>query len=56
MTDWTHGWVRRTGSGTDIGRDAAEAVAASMASPAQVANLILPADISWDDEIGRAHV
>ncbi|HEU4360458.1 MAG TPA: acetolactate synthase large subunit [Mycobacterium sp.] len=49
LTDWTHGWVRRTGSGADIGRDAAEAVAASMASPARVANLILPADISWDD-------
>ncbi len=49
LTDWTHGWTRRTGSGADIGRDAAEAVAASMASPARVANLILPADISWDD-------
>lgn len=49
LTDWTHGWVRRTGAGTEIGRDAAEAVAASMASPAQVASLILPADISWDD-------
>lgn len=49
LTDWTHGWVRRTGTGADIGHDAAEAVAASMASPAQVANLILPADISWDD-------
>jgi len=49
LTDWTHGWVRRTRSGADIGRDAAEAVAASMASPGCVANLILPADISWDD-------
>lgn len=49
LTDWTHGWVRRTGAGRDVGRDAAEAVAASMASPAVVANLILPADISWED-------
>ncbi|MGH3957567.1 acetolactate synthase large subunit [Mycobacterium sp.] len=49
LTDWTHGWVRRTSSGADIGRDAAEAVAASLASPARVASLILPADISWDD-------
>ncbi|MEO8813959.1 MAG: acetolactate synthase large subunit, partial [Mycobacterium sp.] len=49
LTDWTHGWVRRTGSGADVGSDAAEAVAASMASPACIANLILPADISWDD-------
>ncbi|WP_286135195.1 thiamine pyrophosphate-binding protein, partial [Mycobacterium sp. UM_Kg1] len=48
LTDWTHGWVRRTGAGQDVGRDAAEAVAASMASPAVVANLILPADISWE--------
>ncbi len=49
LTDWTHGWVRRSSSGAEIGRDAAEAVAASMASPGCVANLILPADISWDD-------
>ena len=49
LTDWVHGWRRRTDSGADIGRDAAEAVAAAMASPARVASLILPADISWDD-------
>ena len=49
LTDWTHGWARRTGAGGDVGRDAAEAVAAALASPACVANLILPADISWDD-------
>jgi acetolactate synthase-1/2/3 large subunit len=49
LTDWTHGWVRRTGAGADVGHDAAEAVAASMASPARVANLILPADVSWND-------
>lgn len=49
LTDWTHGWTRRTASGADIGVDAAEAVAAAMASPAQVANVILPADISWDE-------
>ncbi|MBS9533561.1 acetolactate synthase large subunit [Mycobacterium sp. M1] len=49
LTDWTHGWTRRTDCGADVGRDAAEAVAASMASPARVANVILPADISWDD-------
>lgn len=49
LAHWTHGWVRRTGSGADVGRDAAEAVAAALASPAGVANLILPADISWDE-------
>lgn len=49
LADWCHGWTRRTLSGADVGRDAAEAVAASMASPARIANLILPADISWDE-------
>ena len=49
LADWCHGWTRRTGSGADVGRDAAEAVAASKATPARVANLILPADISWDE-------
>ncbi len=49
LADWTHGWTRRTSSGADVGRDAAEAVAASMASPARIANLILPADVSWND-------
>lgn len=49
LADWCHGWTRRTGAGAEVGRDAAEAVAASMASPARVANVILPADISWDE-------
>ena len=49
LTDWNHGWTRRTLSGTGVGRDAAEAVAASQASPARIANLILPADISWGE-------
>jgi acetolactate synthase-1/2/3 large subunit len=49
LTDWTHGWVRRTHSGADVGRDTAEAVAAAQASPARVASVILPADISWED-------
>ncbi|TQF73557.1 acetolactate synthase large subunit [Rhodococcus spelaei] len=49
LAEWSHGWVRRTESGADVGRDAAEAVAASLSSPARIANLILPADISWDE-------
>ncbi len=49
LADWTHGWTRRTDSGADVGRDAAEAVAASLATPARIANLILPADVSWND-------
>jgi acetolactate synthase-1/2/3 large subunit len=31
----------------DVGRDAAEAVAAAVGPPGQVATLILPADVSW---------
>ena len=49
LTDWTHGWTRRTSTGAEVGRDAAEAVAASLGSPPCVANLILPADVSWDE-------
>lgn len=49
LADWTHGWTRRCSSGASLGRDTADAVAAALASPAQVANLILPADISWND-------
>ena len=49
LAQWTHGWVRRIGSGASIGADAADAVAAAQATPAQVATLILPADISWSD-------
>src|SRR5690606_2592816 len=32
-----------------LGADAAEAVAASMGPPGQVATLILPADVSWGE-------
>ncbi|BBX94736.1 acetolactate synthase large subunit [Mycobacterium lacus] len=42
------GWVRRTGAATDVGADAADAIAASRSGP-QVATLILPADASWSD-------
>jgi len=40
-------WVRTSKSTEDLGRDAAEAVAAAMGPPGQVATLILPADVSW---------
>jgi acetolactate synthase I/II/III large subunit len=42
-------WVRRSGSPADVGRDAAEAVAAATGPPGAVATLILPADVSWGD-------
>jgi acetolactate synthase-1/2/3 large subunit len=41
------GWVRRSWRPADVGRDAAEAVAAARSAPGQVATLILPADVSW---------
>jgi acetolactate synthase-1/2/3 large subunit len=41
------GWVRRCARSADAGADVAEAVAAAMAPPGQVATVILPADVSW---------
>jgi len=43
------GWLRRTMRPADAGADAAEAVAASLRPPGQVATLILPADVTWSD-------
>jgi acetolactate synthase-1/2/3 large subunit len=43
------GWVRRSMRPEDVGQDAADAVAAAMGPPGQVATLILPADASWGD-------
>lgn len=42
-------WVRTSQAPSEVGRDAAEAVAASIGAPGQVATLILPADVSWGD-------
>src|SRR5260370_14085550 len=41
------GWARRCARSADTGADTAEAVAAAMGPPGQVASLILPADVSW---------
>ena len=46
-------WIRWSQRTEDVGQDAAEAVAAAMGPPGQVATLILPADVSWLDG-GRA--
>ncbi len=43
------GWVRRCTRPADAAADAAEAVAAAMIPPGQIATLILPADVSWTD-------
>ena len=42
-------WVRTSQSSEELGRDAAEAIAAAQGPPGQVATLILPADVSWSD-------
>jgi acetolactate synthase-1/2/3 large subunit len=42
-------WIRTAESTADLGRLAAEAVAASHGAPGQIATLILPADVSWGD-------
>lgn len=48
------GWIRFAERPDDVARDAAEAVAAAMAPPGQVATLVLPADTSWLDSAGPA--
>jgi acetolactate synthase-1/2/3 large subunit len=43
------GWIRTSRSPAELGRDAVEAVVAAIGPPGQVATLILPADVSWED-------
>jgi acetolactate synthase-1/2/3 large subunit len=43
------GWVRRTSRSADAPPDAAAAAAAAMSPPGQIATLILPADVTWND-------
>jgi acetolactate synthase I/II/III large subunit len=42
-------WVRTCRSTLEIARDAVEAIAAATGPPGQVATLIVPADISWEE-------
>jgi acetolactate synthase-1/2/3 large subunit len=42
-------WVRTSTSTPELPGDAAEAIAAAIGPPGQVATLILPADVSWGD-------
>jgi acetolactate synthase I/II/III large subunit len=43
------GWVRTSRNPAELSRDAVEAVVAAIGPPGQVATLILPADVSWED-------
>jgi acetolactate synthase-1/2/3 large subunit len=42
-------WIRASQAPGDVGRDTAEAVAAAFGPPGEVATLILPADVSWEE-------
>jgi acetolactate synthase-1/2/3 large subunit len=43
------GWQRRSLHANDIARDTADAIRAAYGPPGQVATLILPADVSWNE-------
>lgn len=42
-------WLRTSRSASAIGRDAAEAIAASRTAPGRIATLIVPADFAWSE-------
>ncbi len=43
------GWHRRTSSSDHVANDTADAIAAAYGPPGQIATLILPADVSWNE-------
>lgn len=49
MAQTVSAWVRTCTQTVDLGRDAIEAVRAASTYPGQVATLILPADVSWEE-------
>src|SRR6201987_1058152 len=54
LTGWLHGWSRTSTDPMSVGLDAAEAIAAACTPPGQIANLVVPADVSWGDAGGVA--
>jgi acetolactate synthase I/II/III large subunit len=42
-------WLRTASSTAQLGRDAADAVVAARTAPGQIATLIVPADVAWND-------
>ena len=42
-------WLRTSVSASGIGRDVIEAIVAARIAPGQIATLVVPADIAWDD-------
>jgi len=49
-------WVKTSTSSADVAKDGAEAIAAAMAPPGQIATLILPGDTAWNESPGPAEV
>ncbi|MCD2513763.1 acetolactate synthase large subunit [Comamonas endophytica] len=49
MAQTVSAWVRTSTQTADLGRDAVEAVRAARTYPGQIATLILPADVSWEE-------
>ena len=47
-------WLRTSADSRSVASDGAAAVAAAMAPPGQIATLILPADVSWNEADGPA--
>ena len=42
-------WLRTSRATSDVGRDAVEAIVAARTAPGQIATLIVPADIAWNE-------
>jgi acetolactate synthase-1/2/3 large subunit len=42
-------WLRTSGATSELGRDAADAIAGAGSDPGQIATLIIPTDVSWSD-------
>jgi acetolactate synthase I/II/III large subunit len=49
LSEFLHGWARRSTTSERVGADAADALAAALTPPGRVATLVLPADVSWND-------
>jgi acetolactate synthase-1/2/3 large subunit len=45
-------WLRTSHAADEVGRDAAEAIAAARTAPGRIATLIVPADVAWSNVIG----
>ena len=49
-------WVKTSNSSKDIAKHGAEAIAAAMVPPGQIATLILPGDTAWNEGAGIADI